>query len=144
MPAIEMISRLIMMELEAEDREDEAREAAATAAAVRAEATLAKRLLTVTSTPSVAKVRTPDGLVLGTTPTTLSRRSDLAANQATLTILPDAWMFYEQEGVSGDATGIGDIKFDLASRHASLARFAYNNNGLAYSYDEHREKFGLG
>ncbi len=61
-----------------------------------------------------------------------------------LTILPDAWMFYEQEGVSGDAKGIGDIKFDLASRHASLARFAYNNNGLAYSYDEHREKYGLG
>ncbi len=61
-----------------------------------------------------------------------------------LTILPDGWMYYEHDNVSGDAKGIGDIKFDMTSRNANLARFAYNNNGLAYSYEEHRQKFGIG
>lgn len=61
-----------------------------------------------------------------------------------LTVLPDAWMFYEHENVSGDAKGIGEIKFDLASRNAVVSRFAYNNDGLAYTYEEHREKYGLG
>lgn len=61
-----------------------------------------------------------------------------------LTILPDAWMYYEHENIAGDAKGLGDIKFDYTSRHASLARFAYNNNGLAYSCEEHVAKYGLG
>ena len=61
-----------------------------------------------------------------------------------LTILPDAWMYYEHENIAGDAKGLGDIKFDYTSRHASLARFAYNNNGLAYNCEEHVAKYGLG
>ena len=61
-----------------------------------------------------------------------------------LTVLPEAWMFYAQDIVSGDAKGLGELKFDLASRHATVARFAYNNNGLAYSYEEHVAKYGLG
>ena len=61
-----------------------------------------------------------------------------------LTILLDAWMYDEHKNISGDAKGIGDIKFDLASRHASVSRFAYNNNGLAYSCEEHVAKYGLG
>lgn len=61
-----------------------------------------------------------------------------------LTVLPDGWMFYEHENISGDAKGIGEIKFDLASRNASVSRFAYNNNGLAYSYEEHVAKHGIG
>jgi hypothetical protein len=60
-----------------------------------------------------------------------------------LTVLPNAFMFYAQDIVSGDAKGLGNLKFDYASRHAAVARFAYNNNGLAYSFDEHVAKYGI-
>jgi len=50
-----------------------------------AEEAPAKRLLTITSTPTGATVRAPDGAVVGTTPMTLSRR-----DEKNLTILPDA------------------------------------------------------
>ncbi|MFQ5784436.1 MAG: DUF1326 domain-containing protein [Alphaproteobacteria bacterium] len=52
------------------------------------------------------------------------------------TVLPDGWNFYEAEVASGTAKGIGDIKFDYAKRHSSLAFFAFNNNGMAYSFED--------
>ncbi len=51
-------------------------------------------------------------------------------------VLPEAWMFYEAEGASGIAKGIGDIKFDYSQRHSALAHYAWDNNGLARPYEE--------
>jgi hypothetical protein len=59
------------------------------------------------------------------------------------TVLPEAWMFYEAELASGTAKGMGDIKFDFARRHCDFAYFAYDNNGMAFSYEEHKQRFGL-
>jgi hypothetical protein len=59
------------------------------------------------------------------------------------TVLPKAWMFYEAELDSGTAKGIGYIKFDFARRHCDFAYFAYDNNGMAFSYEEHKKRFGL-
>ena len=59
-----------------------------------------------------------------------------------LTVLPNGWCFYECEGASGTAKGIGDIKFDYARRHSSLAPFAFSNKGMAYSYEEAKKKLG--
>jgi hypothetical protein len=59
------------------------------------------------------------------------------------TVLPDGWVFYEAEVGSGIAKGVGDIKFDYAKRHSSLAHFAFNNNGMAYSYEEAKARYGL-
>lgn len=59
------------------------------------------------------------------------------------TVLPEGWVFYEAEVAAGTVKGIGDIKFDLAQRHSSLAYFAFDNNGMAYSYDEAKLRFGL-
>jgi hypothetical protein len=59
------------------------------------------------------------------------------------TVLPEGWVFYEAEVGSGIAKGIGDIKFDYAKRHSSLAHFAFNNNGMAYSYEEAKARYGL-
>jgi hypothetical protein len=59
------------------------------------------------------------------------------------TVLPEGWVFYEAEGGSGSAKGVGDIKFDYTQRHSSLAYFAYDNNGMAFSYDEADHRFGL-
>jgi hypothetical protein len=59
-----------------------------------------------------------------------------------LTVLPDGWTFYEAEGASGTAKGLGKIRFDYAFRHSSLARFAFNNNGMAHSFAESRKRFG--
>lgn len=53
-----------------------------------------------------------------------------------LTVLPKGWVFFEAELGSGTAKGIGDIKFDFSQRHSSLAHFAWDNNGMALSYDE--------
>lgn len=58
-----------------------------------------------------------------------------------LTVLPAGWTFYEAEGASGTAKGMGKIRFDYASRHSSLARFAFNNNGMAYSFAEAKKRF---
>jgi hypothetical protein len=59
------------------------------------------------------------------------------------TVLPEGWTFYEAEVGSGTAKGIGSIKFDFSQRHSSLAHFAFDNNGMAYSYGEARERYGL-
>jgi hypothetical protein len=59
------------------------------------------------------------------------------------TVLPEGWVFYEAEVASGTVKGIGDIKFDFSQRHSSLAYFAFDNNGMAYSYDEAKQRFGL-
>jgi len=59
------------------------------------------------------------------------------------TVLPDGWTFYEAEVASGDVKSIGSIKVDFAKRHSSLAHFAFNNNGMAFSYEEAKEKYGL-
>ena len=52
-------------------------------------------------------------------------------------------MFYEAEVGSGTAKGTGDIKFDYSQRHSSLAHFAFNNDGMAYTYEEAKERYGL-
>ena len=62
--------------------------------------------------------------------------------QRVVTVLPTGWTFYECEGASGTAKGIGDIKFDFANRHSSLAPFAFSNKGMAYSYEEAKTVFG--
>ena len=54
-------------------------------------------------------------------------------------VVPEAWMFYEAEV----ASGTDDIKFDHSQRHSALATFAYNNNGMAHSYEEAKEMYGL-
>jgi hypothetical protein len=59
------------------------------------------------------------------------------------TVLPKGWMFYEAEVGSGTAKGLSDIKFDYAQRHSSLAYFAYDNGGMAFSYAEAKERYGL-
>jgi hypothetical protein len=57
-------------------------------------------------------------------------------------VLPKGWVFQEAENASGFAKGFGAIKFDLSRRHSSLAHIAWNQNGLVYSYDEYKQKFG--
>lgn len=57
--------------------------------------------------------------------------------------LPGGWCFHEAENVAGYAKGIGEIKFDLAKTHSSLAYIAWDRNGMKYSYDESRKKFPL-
>jgi hypothetical protein len=59
------------------------------------------------------------------------------------TVLPEGWTFYEAEVASGTSKGIGEIKFDFAQRHSSLAYFAFDNNGMAFTYDEAKRRFGL-
>jgi hypothetical protein len=59
------------------------------------------------------------------------------------TVLPEAWMFYEAELASGTAKGRGEIKFDFARRHCDFAYFAYDNNGMAFSYEEAKRRYGL-
>jgi hypothetical protein len=59
------------------------------------------------------------------------------------TVLPEGWTFYEAEVASGTVKGIGDLKFDFSQRHSSLAYFAFDNNGMAYSYEEAKQRFGL-
>ncbi len=51
-------------------------------------------------------------------------------------------MFYEAEVASGTAKGIGDIKFYLSQHHSSLAHFAWDNDGMALTYDEFRQQQG--
>ncbi len=59
------------------------------------------------------------------------------------TVLPEGWCFYEAEVASGTVKGLGDIKFDFSQRHSSLAYFAFDNNGMAYSYEEAKQRYGL-
>jgi len=37
---------------------------------------------------------------------------------------------------------MGAIKFDLNGRHSSLAHIAWNQNGMLYTFDEDKRKFG--
>ena len=60
-----------------------------------------------------------------------------------LTVLPEGWVFHEGEVASGTVKGIGDLKFDFSQRHSSLAYFAWDQNGMALSYEEAKEKFAL-
>lgn len=60
-----------------------------------------------------------------------------------LTVLPEGFTFYEGEVASGMAKGIGDIKFDFSQRHSSLAYFAWNQDGMALSYEASKQKFGV-
>ncbi len=55
------------------------------------------------------------------------------------TVLPDGWVFYEAEVGAGTAKGIGDIKFDFSQGHSSLAYYAWDNNGMALTYDEFKK-----
>ena len=64
------------------------------------------------------------------------------AEHRIVTVLPEGWTFYECEGASGTAKGIGAIKFDFANRHSSLAPFAFSNQGMAYSYSEAKQRLG--
>jgi hypothetical protein len=59
------------------------------------------------------------------------------------TVLPEGWVFYEAEVAAGTMKGLGEIKFDLAQRHSSLAYFAFDNNGMAFTYDEAKGRYGL-
>ncbi len=59
------------------------------------------------------------------------------------TVLPDGWTFYEAEIAAGTVKGVGDLKFDFSQRHSSLAHFAFDNNGMAYSYEEAKQRYGL-
>jgi len=52
------------------------------------------------------------------------------------TVLPKGWTFYEAEVASGTVKSIGANRIDHSQRHSSLAYFAFNNNGMAYSYEE--------
>lgn len=59
-----------------------------------------------------------------------------------VTVLPQGWTFYECEGAAGTAKGVGAIKFDFANRHSSLAPFAFSNQGMAYTYQEAKQRLG--
>lgn len=59
------------------------------------------------------------------------------------TVLPDGWTFYEAEVASGTIKGTGAIKFDHARSHCALGHFAFNNDGMAYTYDDSKRRFGL-
>jgi hypothetical protein len=59
------------------------------------------------------------------------------------TVLPDGWVFYEAEVASGTAKSTGDIRFDYSQRHSSMATFAFNNQGMAHTYREAKEMYGL-
>ena len=59
------------------------------------------------------------------------------------TVLPEGWTFYEAEVAAGSSKSMGAIKFDLAQTHSSLAYFALNKDGMAYSYEEAKTRYGL-
>ena len=58
-----------------------------------------------------------------------------------LTVLPDGWVFHEAENASGLAKGMAALKFDFSQRHSSLANIAWNQNGLALSFDEYKQQY---
>jgi hypothetical protein len=82
-------------------------------------------------------------------PEQLRARSEPIRNPVTdeehriLTVLPDGWVFHESEGAYGFTKSTGEIKFDLARRHSSLAYVAWGPNGLKYDLQESRERFPL-
>jgi hypothetical protein len=60
-----------------------------------------------------------------------------------LTVLPEGWVFHECEGAAGFAKSIGEIRFDLAGTHSSLAYVAWGPEGLSYDLEESRRRFPL-
>ena len=60
-----------------------------------------------------------------------------------VTVLPEGWVFHEAEGAAGIAKGIGEIKFDLAQRHSSLAHVAWDRNGMSLDLEQARQRFPL-
>ena len=59
------------------------------------------------------------------------------------TVLPKGWNFYEGQVGEGAAKSISEIKFDWAKRHSSLAHFAFNNDGMAYSYETAQKRWAF-
>jgi hypothetical protein len=59
-----------------------------------------------------------------------------------LAVLPNGWVFHEAENAAGFAKGLGAIKFDLHRRHSSLANIAWDQDGVLYTYDAYKQKFG--
>jgi hypothetical protein len=87
-----------------------------------------------------ARVHVPDVV----SATTVPIRNPVTDEEVQIrTVLPDGWVFYEAEGASGTAKATADIKFDYSQRHSSLANFAFNNNGMAHSYEESKEMYSL-
>lgn len=87
-----------------------------------------------------ARVHVPDVVTATTEPI----RNPVTDEEISIrTVLPKGWVFYEAEVASGNAKSTGDIKFDYSQRHSSLATFAFNNNGMAHSYNEAKEMYGL-
>jgi hypothetical protein len=82
-------------------------------------------------------------------PNTVRAHSEAIRNSVTdkehriITVLPEGWVFHEAEGAAGFAKGIGEIKFDLAQRHSSLAYVAWNRNGLSLDMAQSRKRFPL-
>ncbi len=60
-----------------------------------------------------------------------------------LTVLPNGFTFHEAEGAAGFTKSLGEIKFDLAGRHSSLAYIAWGPQGLKYDLAESRKRFPL-
>ena len=60
-----------------------------------------------------------------------------------VTVLPEGWVVHEAEGAAGIAKGIGEIKFDLAQRHSSLAHVAWDRNGMSLDLEQARQRFPL-
>lgn len=58
-------------------------------------------------------------------------------------VLPDGFCFHEAENVAGYAKGLGEIRFDLARTHSSLAHIAWNRDGMACTLEESRRRFPL-
>jgi hypothetical protein len=86
-----------------------------------------------------ARIEIPDNLRAHSEPI----RSPVTDQEhRTMTALPNGWVFHEAEHASGFTKSTGAIKFDLSRRHSSLAHVAWNQSGLVYSYDEHKQKFG--
>lgn len=87
-----------------------------------------------------ARIHVPDVV----TATTEAIRNPVTNEEVSIrTVLPNGWVFYEAEVGSGTAKATGDIKFDYSQRHSSLATFAFNNDGMAHSYLEAKEMYGL-
>jgi hypothetical protein len=86
-----------------------------------------------------AKVEVPDIVRAHSEPI---RNPVTDAEHRMITVLPEGWVFHEAENATGFAKSLGTIKFDLNRRHSSLAHVAWNQDGLAYNYDEYKQKFG--
>ena len=86
-----------------------------------------------------AKVEVPDIVRAHSEPI---RNPVTDAEHRMITVLPEGWVFHEAENATGFAKSLETIKFDLNRRHSSLAHVAWNQNGLAYNYDDYKQKFG--